>query len=90
MRGAPWLIATAALAAITNPVFAHNGATPLFFVGDIAFTLEALLYGAAFGAMLAASVMWGAAESDSARIIGLRLNIVIPITEKKYRKHGIG
>ena len=62
MRGAPWLIATAALAAITNPVFAHNGATPLFFVGDIAFTLEALLYGAAFGAMLAASVMWGAAS----------------------------
>lgn len=61
LRGVSWLIATAALAAIINPVFSHNGATPLFFAGDIAFTLEALLYGAAFGVMLAASVLWGAA-----------------------------
>lgn len=61
LRGAPWLLLTAAMAALANPVFAHNGATPLFFVGDTAFTLEALLYGAAFGAVLAAAVLWGAA-----------------------------
>ncbi len=60
LHGVSWLIVTALLAAITNPVFSHNGATPLFFAGDTAFTLEALLYGAAFGVMLAASVMWGA------------------------------
>lgn len=59
-RGAAWLLGTALAAAAVNPLFAHNGATPLFFVGDIAFTLEALLYGAAFGTMLAASVLWGA------------------------------
>lgn len=61
LRGAAWLLFAAALAVITNPLFSHNGATPLFFVGNTAFTLEALLYGAAFGAMLAASVLWGAA-----------------------------
>ncbi|MDE7193919.1 MAG: energy-coupling factor transporter transmembrane protein EcfT [Oscillospiraceae bacterium] len=60
LRGAAWLILTAALAAVTNPLFSHKGATPLFFVGDTAFTLEALLYGAAFGVMLAAAVLWGA------------------------------
>lgn len=60
LRGTAWLILAAALAAVTNPLFSHNGATPLFFMGDTAFTLEALLYGAAFGAMLAAAVLWGA------------------------------
>ena len=39
-------------AAITalNPVFVHRGATPLFFIGDNAYTLEALVYGAAAAA----------------------------------------
>ena len=60
LRGAAWLLLTSVLAAITNPLFSHRGATPLFFVGDTAFTLEAILYGAAFGVMLAAAVLWGA------------------------------
>ena len=60
IRGGGWLLLTAVLAAVSNPLFSHNGATPVFFIGDAAFTLEALLYGAAFGIMLAASVLWGA------------------------------
>ncbi len=63
LRGTPWLLLTAALAAVTNPLFSHRGATPLFFVGDTAFTLEAILYGAAFGVMLTAVVLWGAAAA---------------------------
>lgn len=48
----------AAATALTNPLFSHNGATVLFFVGDIPFTLEAMIYGAVFGLMLAAVSGW--------------------------------
>lgn len=37
----------------------HNGATALFFVGDMAFTLEALAYGAFTGVMLSSVCLWG-------------------------------
>lgn len=55
----PLLIVTAAAVTFTNPLFSHNGVTVLFFVGDLAVTLEALIYGLAFAVMLCASVLWG-------------------------------
>lgn len=55
----PLLIVTAAAVTFTNPLFSHNGFTVLFFVGDLAVTLEALIYGLAFAVMLCASVLWG-------------------------------
>lgn len=61
LRGMLWLPVMAACAALANPLFAHSGATVLFFVGDTAFTAEALAYGAVFGGMLAAAVLWSAA-----------------------------
>ena len=61
LRGMLWLPVTAAGAALVNPIFAHGGATVLFFVGDTAFTAEALAYGAVFGGMLAAAILWSAA-----------------------------
>lgn len=49
------------LSAVTNPIFSHNGATVLFFVGDVAVTLESVAYGAVFGMMLCACVGWSIA-----------------------------
>jgi energy-coupling factor transport system permease protein len=40
------------LIAVTNPLFSHNGATPLFFINDNRITLEALLYGFNLGIMI--------------------------------------
>ena len=42
----------------TNPLFSHNGATPLFFIYDSPITLEALLYGMNIGVMLVAVISW--------------------------------
>lgn len=44
--------------AITNPLFSHNGATPLFFINGNAITLEAVLYGLDIAAMLIAVMYW--------------------------------
>lgn len=51
-------LGAAGLAAIANFLFVHNGKTVLFFAGDTAFTLEALIYGIAFGVKLAAVCVW--------------------------------
>ena len=59
LSGAGWTAAIAAAAALANFLFVHNGATALFFVGDLAFTLEALVYGSFTGIMLAAVCLWG-------------------------------
>ncbi len=48
--------------ALTNPLFSHSGDTALFFIGDAAYTLEALVYGGIFGGMLAAVCGWSAAS----------------------------
>ncbi len=40
------------LISITNPLFSHNGATPLFFINDSRITLEALVYGICLGLMI--------------------------------------
>ncbi len=46
------------LIAITNPLFSHNGATPLFFMNGNAVTREAILYGAGAAAMMIAALLW--------------------------------
>lgn len=53
-------VGLAAAAALANFLFVHKGATVLFFVGNTAFTLEALAYGGLIGAVLAAVCIWGA------------------------------
>ena len=53
------------LITITNPLFSHAGATPLFFLNDNAVTLEAFIYGAALGLMFVGIMMWGRAFSKS-------------------------
>ena len=44
--------------AVTNPLFSHNGVTPLFFLNGNPVTLEAILYGADIAAMLVAVIYW--------------------------------
>lgn len=51
------------ISAAVNPVFSHRGETVLFFAGDLAVTLESVLYGAAFGVMLAAVIGWSTAAA---------------------------
>lgn len=46
------------LAAITNPLFSHNGVTPLFFLNGQPVTLEAIVYGVGLGVTLWAVVLW--------------------------------
>lgn len=53
-----WSVPTVLLCAVTNPIFSHRGETVLFFAGDSAFTLEAVIYGAIFGGMLTAVCGW--------------------------------
>lgn len=53
-----FIIITALLCCLINPVFSHNGSTILLFVDNNPVTLEALLYGAEMGIMLAASIIW--------------------------------
>lgn len=48
----------AALVALTNPLFSHEGATVLFWLGDIPYTLEALAYGVNIALMLTAVMVW--------------------------------
>lgn len=42
---------------ITNPIFSHNGETPLFFINDNPVTFEAILYGAFIAVMLIAVML---------------------------------
>ena len=43
--------------ALTNPLFSHNGATPLFFMNDNPVTLEAILCGVNIAVMLTAVML---------------------------------
>lgn len=45
------------LVALTNPLFSHNGATPLFFMNDNPVTLEAILCGVNIAMMLTAVML---------------------------------
>lgn len=44
--------------AITNPLFSHNGVTPLFFLNGNPVTLEAILYGFDIALMIVAVMYW--------------------------------
>lgn len=46
------------LIALTNPLFSHNGVTPLFFMNGNPITREAILYGIDIAAMLIAVMYW--------------------------------
>lgn len=46
------------LIAITNPLFSHNGKTPLFFMNSNPVTLEAFLKGFSIAASLVSTVLW--------------------------------
>ncbi len=44
--------------AVTNPLFSHNGTTPLFFLNGNPVTLEACIYGAVLGLAVIAIIIW--------------------------------
>ncbi len=46
------------IVSITNPLFSHNGATPLFFMNGNAITLEAILSGLRIAVMLIGILYW--------------------------------
>lgn len=58
-----WLTVIVIVSAVMNPIFVHRGDTVLFFVGDLAVTLESIIYGAVFGLMLAAAAGWSIAAA---------------------------
>lgn len=41
-----------------NPLFSHNGKTPLFFMNGNAVTVEAIAYGGAMGVMVVGILLW--------------------------------
>jgi energy-coupling factor transport system permease protein len=51
-------IAMFVLITVINPLFSHNGVTPLFFMNGNPVTLEAILYGADIALMLIAVIYW--------------------------------
>jgi len=50
--------------AVTNPLFSHNGVTPLFYMNSMAVTLESVYYGISSGIMISAVLLWCAIFSD--------------------------
>lgn len=46
------------LISITNPLFSHNGETPLFFMNGNAITLEAIIYGVNISVMIVSVMIW--------------------------------
>ena len=46
------------LISLTNPLFSHNGVTPLFFLNGNPVTLEAILYGIDIAAAAVAALLW--------------------------------
>ena len=46
------------LMAVTNPLFSHNGATPLFFMNGNPVTLEAVIYGIFMSVMITSVLLW--------------------------------
>ncbi|MDE6209005.1 MAG: energy-coupling factor transporter transmembrane protein EcfT [Lachnospiraceae bacterium] len=90
------------LIALTNPLFSHNGVTPLFFLNGNAVTLEAVLYGLDMGIMILGVIYWCKCYSiivDSEKFIYLfgkaipKLSLVlsmalkfVPVFKRQYRK----
>jgi hypothetical protein len=46
------------LVAVTNPLFSHNGVTPLFFMNGNPVTLEAVVYGVFISVMVVGVLFW--------------------------------
>ena len=46
------------LVTITNPIFSHNGKTPLFFLNGNPITKEAFIYGFYLGLLIIAVIIW--------------------------------
>lgn len=46
------------LVAVTNPLFSHNGVTPLFFLNGNPVTMEAFAYGVAIAVMVIGVMLW--------------------------------
>lgn len=59
-----WILPLICLVAVFNMLFCRYGATVLFSVGSADFSLEALVYGACMGVMLAAVIVWFSAYSE--------------------------
>ena len=90
------------LIVITNPLFSHNGVTPLFFLNGNPITLEAILYGLDIGIMILAVIYWCKTYNlvfNDEKFIYLfgktipKLSLVlsmelkyIPLLKKQYRK----
>ncbi|MBQ7595368.1 MAG: energy-coupling factor transporter transmembrane protein EcfT [Clostridia bacterium] len=53
------------LVSVTNPLFSHNGITPLFFMNGNPVTLEAVFYGINIALLLAAVAFWCRAYSET-------------------------
>lgn len=57
-----------------NPLFSHNGVTPMFFINDNAVTLEAFVYGGIMALMILCVIFWFKAFNiifDSEKILFL-------------------
>lgn len=57
-RNVLYFLLLALLLTTINPLFSHNGVTPLFYLNGNAYTLEALLYGAAASMNFISLVIW--------------------------------
>ncbi len=53
------------LVSITNPLFSHNGITPLFFMNGNPVTLEAVFYGINIALLLTAAAFWCRAYAET-------------------------
>ena len=51
-------IALFIMVSLTNPLFSHNGVTPLFFLNGNPVTLEAVIYGIFIGVTVIAVMLW--------------------------------
>ncbi len=56
--GMLWVIPTALLVVVINPMFSHQGVTILAYVRNNPVTLESILYGGAMGVMFGAVALW--------------------------------
>ena len=58
VRGHIFSVVLFVIAAVMNPIFVHNGATPLFYFNDNPITLEAVIYGVSAAGMTVAALYW--------------------------------
>lgn len=101
--GRLWIYALTILGvAAVNPLFFHQGETPLFFINNSPITMESVLSGISIGAMIGAVMLWFAAYNkitDTQRHLYIfarftpRLGIMLgmalrfaPLFGKKYNK----